>query len=188
MFRRRRFGGFRARRRRGRGSRRIPVMRTINHYEDDTSLATVATATETTMTIGVGVDDVSNRSTHIPDGSILRRISCMLRCTSIPTAATKFQAILWRRPGGHALSTPISNYFSTTDPLPEAALEIRRFKLHGPITVTKAASDFTTFKVFLRWRGMLRIRDGDDILVTVLQNSGGNLAFHSNNLLQYQTV
>lgn len=99
---------------------------------------------------------------------------------------TKFQAILWRRPGGHALSTPIASYFNTTDPLTEAALEIRRFKLHGPLTITKAANDFTAMRATLRWRGNIKVRDGDDFLLTVLQSSGGNLDFQTNVLVGFK--
>lgn len=150
---------------------------TWNHWEDDSSLSAVATATETNATIAVGVDDASNRSTHVPDGSILKSVSVRLQCTTIPAAVTKFQIILWRRPAADGTATPIAHWFSSTDPATQEHMSIRRFKLAGPFTSVKAASDFTAWKGRLFWRGNLKMRDGDDIFATILHDAGGNLAF-----------
>lgn len=131
------------------------------------------------MTLATGIDDASNRSTHIPDGSILRSVRVGWQCTTIPAAVTKFQTILWRRPGGDATTSPITNYFLSTDPATQGMMSIRRFKLAGPFTRLKAANDFTAQKGFLSWKGNLKIRDGDDILATILHDAGGNLAFRT---------
>jgi len=157
---------------------------TVNHWQDDASLLDVASGTHTNLTVAVGIDDASNRSTHVPDGSILKSIKVRFQCTTIPAAITKFQFILWRRPGGDATTDPITNYFSTTDPAAQSMMSIRRFKLRGPFTVLKPASDFTAFRGSVSWRGNLKIRDGDDVFLTVLQDSGGTLDFTA----QCQTV
>lgn len=176
----RRFGYTRSRRK----GMRVMLRPTVNHWEDDSSLSAVATATETSMTVATGIDDATNRSTHIPDGSILKAVRVSLQCNTIPAAVTKFQVILWRRPGGDATTNPITNYFATTDPATQSMMNIRRFKLRGPFTTNKAASDFTAYRTTLKWRGNLKIRDGDDIIATILHDAGGNLAFKS----QLQTV
>lgn len=158
---------------------------TVNHWQDDASFVDVANATETSMTVVTGIDDAANRSTHVPDGSILKAIRCSVQCTTIPAAITKFQVILWRRPGGDATTSPITNYFSTTDPATQSMMNIRRFKLRGPFTTLKASSDFTAWRRTISWKGNLKIRDGDDILLTILQDSGGTLDFVSQNQIVF---
>lgn len=160
-------------RRRGRRVRGL----TINHFEDDTTFAAVATATETTLTVATGVDDASNRSTHVPDGAWLKSIKVNLQAGEISSTQMKLQGILWRRPGGDATTNPITNYYATTDPATQSMMNVRRFKLRGPFTVAKAANDITPPKMSFRWRGNLKMRDGDDILLTILHNAGANRSF-----------
>lgn len=180
-------GGFRARRRfRGRGFRRfVRAKRTINHFEND--ITAVVSGTETLTTIATGVDDTSNRSTHIPDGARLVFLSVRGECTTIPAATTKFTHCLIHRAGGLTISaTPIASYFSTTDPLPGDAIMARKQMLAGPRVDTKAASDFTRHTFLLRWKGNILVRDGDDFIWDVLQNSGGNLNFNARVTLVYR--
>lgn len=176
--------------RRGRRFRARPRFRTKpnivrNHFQND--ITGVVTGTETLNTVATGVDDASNRSTHVPDGSTITSIHITGECTSIPATATKFQHILFYRPGGTTISaTPITDWFVTTDPLPNAAILIRRHKLYGPVTDSKASSDFTRHRFRLRWRGRILVHDGDDFIWSVLQDSGGNLAFNARVSISYR--
>ena len=139
---------------------------TQNHYE--TTLTHTA-ATELQTTLATGVDDASNRSSHIPDGAILRRVVVIAQGTTIPAATQKFQSMLFYRPGGLTVSsTAIADYFATTDPLTAQMIQVRRYKLRGPFTQTKAASDFTPTRIKLSWKGRIRWRDGDDLILATL--------------------
>lgn len=93
---------------------------------------------------------------------------------------------MWRRPGANALTGPLADWISQTDPLPEEPRQIRVFRMRGPFVRLKANGELTPYRVTLKWRGNMRMRDGDDVIVTLVQNSGGNLNFKTQNLLVYK--
>lgn len=138
------------------------------------------------MQVALGIDDASNRSTHVPDGRYLKMVKSTVWCTTIPGALTNYTLMMWRRPGGENLATPIASYFSATDPITEDAMNARRFKMAGPFRTLKANGEVTAYKKTIVWRGNMKIRDGDDVFVTVLQDSGGNLNFQARNTVVYR--
>lgn len=160
---------FRARRRGGRRFGRRRAKPTINHYES--VITTTTGGTEQSNTLLTGVDDVSNRSSQVPDGAIATSLSCRLHCTSLQ--AGEYTAMLFLQPGGLGIATPIASWYSTTDPLPEDAILIRKYKLRGPIVRQQITESSFPMTFNLRWRGRLRIRDGDDlVLQTNFPNTG----------------
>lgn len=83
------------------------------------------------------------------------------------------------------LTTPIADYFDTTDPLTHNAIQIRRLKMWGPLVVTKPGADFTAYRATIHWKGNMLIRDGDDVVMYILQSSGGNLAFQTTTQIRF---
>lgn len=143
-----------------RGRRRRPSI-TRNHFELDVTQTTGGTAQNTT--VATGVDDTSNRSTHIPDGAILKYIIVEAQCETVN--AGKYSFGLWRQPGGISLSTDLTNdYYTTTDPITTAMRNARVFKLAGPKTIVQASAAVAPVRIFLKWRGSIKWRDGDDVL------------------------
>lgn len=156
---------YRARRTFRRFRRRGPKQfRTVNHFETD--ITQTAGGTEQQTVILTGVDDAANRSSNIPEGSLLRKIIVAGMCETVN--AGKYQFYLGHRPGGETLVDPIASYFSTTDPLTQAAIKARKYRLAGPKTILQASAAIAPIKVALAWKGALRIRDGDDIIVSTI--------------------
>lgn len=153
---------FRARRRGGRSfGRRRRAKPTINHYES--TITQTTGGTEQSNTAITGVDDVSNRSTHVPDGAIITKVDVRLRCQDIQPGDHK--ALLFLSPGGLGITTPIASYYSVTDPLPEDAILIRRYKLNGPYVRRQVTGANQPITFHLKWKGRIRYRDGDDIVI-----------------------
>lgn len=137
---------------------------TRNHYE--TTLDITAADTTTDFTIATGVDDVSNRSTHIPDGAVLKYIRVIIRYPSL-TAGT-YRAAMWRRPGAETAPTDfIASWLDTTDPITANAIRARRFKMRGPKQTVQVAGAANPITTTLNWKGAMKIRDGDDIILSL---------------------
>jgi len=149
---------------------------TTNHFTG--TVTNVATATETATTILTGIDAVTNRGSHVPDSAWVKYVSVTVTCTTIPAAITRFQACLFLERGGDTISNPITSWFTTTDPISEGMLEARQGIRSRVVDVTKAASDFTVFRAKLVCKRGFKMRDGDDLKLSLLQNSGGNLDFN----------
>lgn len=166
MFRRRMF---RARRRGGRRFGRKRAKPTINHYES--VITTTTGGTEQGNTVVLGIDDVANRSSHVPDGAVLTKCSVRLQCDSLQNG--QYKAMLYHSPGGLGIGTPLASWYSTTDPLPEDSILIRKYKLTGPFVRQQITESSFPMTFNLRWRGRMRWRDGDDlILQTNFPNTG----------------
>lgn len=148
-----------------------------NHFQ--LAISAVATATETQTTLATGIDPITNRSTHVPDGAILKYLSVRLACTTIPAAITRFQLGIWRLKGADTMSTPIADWFATTEPITQNMIEARQSIVSRVIDITKPASDFTAFHATLKVTKPIKIRDGDDIVLVILHNAGGNLDFNA---------
>lgn len=151
---------FRARRRRF--FRRRQTL-TRNHFQTDFSQTTGGTAQN--GTVATTVDDASNRSTHIPDGAILKYIIVEGQCETVN--AGKYEFGLFRQPGGITLSADlVTDYYATTDPITTAMRNARVFKLAGPRVVLQASAAIAPIRFILKWKGRLKMRDGDDILLS----------------------
>lgn len=138
-------------------------MFTRNQYETTVDTTTGGTAQDTTIL--TGVDDASNRSSHIPDGSILHSVVVIAYARQV--SAGMHRLAMWRRPGTETSPTDfLSSYFDSSDPMTAAAIRARSFKLAGPRTQVQVSGALTPVKMVLKWRGKLRMRDGDDIILT----------------------
>lgn len=143
-----------------------PSQKTTNHY--DTTFATGTPGTETLTALFVGVDDMANRAGNIPEGATLTRLKIELLNYSDPVPLGKVQSLMFWRPGGTAIATPIANWFSQTDPLPQAAIDIRR-QILGRVLTSMNTSDAIQQRRHVHfWRGKKLIRDGDDVIVATL--------------------
>lgn len=161
---------FHARRRRGPSlGRRRRAKPTINHYES--VITTTTGGTEQSNTVATGVDDVGNRSSNVPDGAILTKLNTRLQCDSLQNG--QYKAMLFLSPGGLGIGTPLASWYVTTDPLPEDAILIRKYKLVGPIVRQQITESSFPMTFNLKWKGRIRWRDGDDlILQTNFPNTG----------------
>lgn len=150
MFRRR---SFRVRRRGGRSfGRKRRAKPTINHYE---SVITTGTGgTEQSNTLATGVDDVTTRSSAVPDGALLTKLTCRLQCDSLQ--AGQYKAMLFLQPGGLGIATPLASWYVSTDPLPEDAILIRKYKLVGPIVRQQITETSFPMTFNLKWKGRIR--------------------------------
>lgn len=160
------FGGF------GRRSMRAkPGIVTVNHYNN--SFASAA-GVELLTTGFTGVDDATNRSTHIPEGAIVTSVKVKQWMYTDPPALGLHRALLMFRPAAQVIATPITFWFTTTDPLEEEAIEIRRQKraprngisTHINTTGAQTARGHTLF-----WKGRQMMREGDDWIVVNLDDT-----------------
>lgn len=111
-----------------------------------------------------GVDTANDRGPDIPDGSILR--SLFVKVVAQTVAAGEYTFMLVRRPGGHAFaSNPITGYFATTDPMTQGMIEARKFKLTSPQQMRQVTGALVPIAFRLKWRGTLKINDGDDLVL-----------------------
>lgn len=161
------FGGF------GRRSfmRAKPAIKTTNHYNN--SFASAA-GTELQTTAFTGIDDATNRSTHIPEGAIVTSIQVKQLMYTDPPALGLHRAMLFFRPAAMAISNPISAWFDATDPLTEDAIHIRQQK-RAPRRGISAHINTTGAQMSrghsLIWRGRQMMRDGDDWVIVNLDDT-----------------
>lgn len=150
------------RRFRGRRMRNVAhVTYTRNHFLQDFTQTTGGTEQQTT--IATGVDDVSNRSTHIPDGSKLCRIALIGQAETVNAGGYTFA--IFRVPGTETLTTPLANFFASTDPMTAETIKARKFRLAGPFRFIQPSAAVSPVRVNLKWKGRLTMRDGDDIVL-----------------------
>lgn len=175
MSRRRRFGG---------AFRRFKVatMRR-NHYELD--MATTS-GTELITPIMTGTETPTDRQISVPTGAQIHY--CIVRIQAQTIAAGKYQCMLSWRPGAETLTLPIASYFTTTEPVTNDMLRARRTCLSPPHTqrVVAGALVPVTFRCMWKDRKGRTVQDGDDIVLTLLQNSGGGVTFDTQVYLGYR--
>lgn len=87
--------------------------------------------------------------------------------------------MLARRPGGEDMTSWIGAYFVTTDPATENMITSRKYKMAGPFTKQVHSSGTAVMTGVLKWKGAMKIRDGDDIIASILQNSGAARDFQA---------
>lgn len=163
--------GFRRKRFTGAFRRFKPAIRVKNHYE--TTLIAGAGAT-TNLTVALAVDDVTNRSTHVQNGGVLKKVVCEVVPQSI--VAGKNQCLMWKHLGPVTMSDPIAAYWSSTDPLSEDAVLIRRNLMGRVDTKRVYASSVVPFQMVCKWKGSSLMRDGDAIEISV-NNTGSSVTF-----------
>jgi len=159
------------------------AIRTKNHYEANFNLG-IAT-TDQIFTLATGVDAATNRSTHIPNGATLRAVTVTLAGTTL--VAGKHQCLLYFEPGGSgAIATPITSYWSGTDPLPEDSIDIRRNMMGRVDTVQKVTGALTPIQMRCVWRGRKLIRQDDVINLCLIKNSVSTLAYDAQIWLTFE--
>lgn len=129
--------------------------------------ATTATVEANTSMV-LGVDSPTNRSTSVPNGAILR--SVLVNIYPQTMTAGKHRALLWRRPAAEDLSEPIVSYFNAADPLSEDGINMRKYAMGRVQTYFNDATSMVR-PFHLRWKGAMRIREGDEVMATILDTS-----------------
>lgn len=136
-----------------------------NHYE--TTLVHGGAGTQTTN-VCLTVDDVTNRSTHIQNGGVLKHVVVEIQPQSL--AAGKYQCLMFKQLGPVTQADPIAAYFSSTDPLSEDAVLMRR-NLMGRLETRRIFSTAVTpIQFTCKWKGNSLMRDGDAINVAIGSN------------------
>lgn len=75
---------------------------------------------------------------------------------------------MWRRPGAETAPTDfIASWLDTTDPITANAIRARRFKMRGPKQTVQVAGAANPITTTLNWKGAMKIRDGDDIILSL---------------------
>lgn len=136
-----------------------------NHYE--TTMVHGGAGSQTTV-VAVAVDDVTNRSTHVQNGSVLKKVVVEIAPQTL--TAGKYQCLMWKQLGGVAVADPIASYFSSTDPITEDAVLMRR-NLMGRVETRRVfATAVVPLGFTCKWRGNTLMRDGDAIDITIGSN------------------
>lgn len=139
-----------------------------------TGITTVG-GTESQNVILTGTEDVSSRANQVPHDSILTRVSVKLWATDATPVTGKHQCLMYFQPAATTYGSPIASYLSAANPLTEEAVQIRQNvmskRLHQEQIVTGAAFPLR-FHCF--WKGRHTIRDGDDVVVSLLDGSATN--------------
>lgn len=111
------------------------------------------------------MDAPNDRGPDIKDGAVLTRLAIKVVAQSV--AAGEYTFMLMRRPGGMAFSAePVTGYFATNDPATQGMIEARKFKLAGPFQQRQVTGALVPIIFKLHWRGRLKMRDGDDIVLS----------------------
>lgn len=176
MFRRRSYGGAFGRFKR--------AHRSVNHWQLQ---STATTAVEDIDPIVTGSDTPDDRGVDVPNGAIIHKIVVRAQPTTI--AAGKYQCFLHKAPGGMTIANPIASWLGTTDPLTEDQILARRYqlgKVHTQLVVAGALIPPVFWCTWKSRRGFT-IRDGDDVNIAVLQDSGGNVTFDYQIAVHYVT-
>lgn len=146
----------------------------VNHCEQ--TMVTVG-GTELATQMFTSLDAPTNRSTMIPAGAVLKRVLIRLFATDATPVTGKHQCALFWRPASLGFSSPtgmIAGWYSSTDPLTTAAVEARKYimgKVHTNVIVTGAAFPL---KMTCSWKGNRVMRDGDDIILQLLDGTATN--------------
>lgn len=157
--------GFRSRRKSFRNFYK-PKQTVKNHYQDPTF--SCAATVEYPLNVASGVDYATDRHDSITDGGVMRSVVVELQLKDLPANPANHTCLLWYRKAGETLTTPIAAYFDSTDPLTGNAQLIRRRLLSRPHTFRTVAGQAFLPKMICKWRGRLRLNDGDLIVCTVL--------------------
>lgn len=131
---------------------------------------TTTGGTENLSTLVSGIATVTNRANQIKEGGVLRKMSCMIYATDATPVNGKHQCMMFFRPGGSALPTPIAAWFDQTDPLTEDAIDIRRDTMsrRGPHTRVIISGQSGPLVMHCFWKGRRILRDGDDVILSNL--------------------
>lgn len=158
--------------RRGR-STRVFAKRAVlqkNHWQ--TTMVHGGAGTQT-ATVVLAVDDVTNRSTHIQNGGVLKKLVVEVEPQTL--AAGKYQCLLFKKSAGVAFADPIGSYFEVADPLTEDAILIRRALMGRVETRRIFPSAVMPIKFTCKWRGNSLFRDSDEVQIAI--NSNAALTF-----------
>lgn len=118
----------------------------------------------------------------------MKYLSVRVADTAIAAAVTRFNVALFYAPGAKVLTTPIANWFATTDPVTGSMIDSRVLIRSRMVDVTKPANDYTAFHCVVKLRKPIKWRDGDDLQLWILQDSGGNKTFNYTVKCLYKNV
>lgn len=139
---------------------------TKNHFQ--MTFATTG-GTELQTAVATGIDAPNDRGIDVPENSILRSVLVNLSADAIVVG--KHQCLLIRRPGASALASPITNFFATTDPATEDMIEVRRQAMGTVHTKHSVAGGFEPVRFSCRWKGAMKMYDGDDVMLVLLDGT-----------------
>lgn len=157
----------------GRGYRKSrgfkPAQLSTNHCIIDPGSSIGGTTQQTA--VFTAIEPPVNRGSQIPVGAILKGVDIQLWAKDTTPVNGFHRCLMVYQPGQTTYSDPITAWLSTADPLTEEAIQIRQNKM------TKMEQYMTITGASLppywrcRWRGNISLRDGDDIVVALLDDN-----------------
>lgn len=149
-----------------------PALRSVNHWQLG-ALTTVA-ATDLQTPIVTGIEPPTTRGLHVPVGAIITDIKVEAFATDATPVNGRHQCMLLWRSGGQVFANPVASWYDTTDPMSEDAIEIRRANLSPVITKYVITGHDLALKHICTWRGKRVVRDGDDVILNLLDTTATN--------------
>lgn len=139
---------------------------TRNRFDGVIGPTTAAVSSNTN--IATAFADPANRSTSIPNNSVLRSVVVVLHPTTMTSG--KHQCLLWRRPSLENITAPIASYFESAEPMTEDGVKMRQLPMRKVETyINDATSTIRPFRC--KWKGIMRMHEGDDVVITVLDTT-----------------
>lgn len=149
--------------------RNKPALRSVNHHQFG-AVTTVA-AVDLQNAVFVGIEPPTNRGIHLPVGSILTDIRVDAWATDAVPVTGRHQCMLLYRSGAQVFANPVASWFDSSDPLSEDAIEIRRANLSPVLTQYVINNNDRPVHHICKWSGKRTIRDGDDIILDLLDTA-----------------
>lgn len=150
-------------------ARAMRPVRLVNHYQ---TTITYDVAESFTAALFTGTDTPTSRSIDIQSNSKITKLTVVATPQTIVPGLQ--QLMLLYRPGAVSLTTPLTNYYATTEPVTEEMIKARRYKLGGPITRRVITGQLypQQFRFSKTFRKGLLMRDGDDIILSGISSLG----------------